>query len=198
MERKHIYWLGLCVVIAVLVCGIANIQASRATQTSAPAPTDNKTQLEAFEAQTGTVIVKGYTRINTVQSIGRVSVDCMEITNANTGRKQTGIMFEVVELGRLDRSSRSYVDYDEIEPLLNGIDYLSKLTVSCTQLSNFEAVYVTQGTLKIVVYNDESGAIEVAVKSGHIGSVTAFIKIKDLAEIRTCVAKAKKQLDDIR
>jgi hypothetical protein len=178
--------------LGVLACGSASTQAPRAT------PQEPRTQLETFATQTGTAVVKGYSEIGSVRGMGTVSVDCMELTNVSTGTRQMGITIDVKESGRLERSDRSFVDYDEIEPLLTGIDYISKVTSSSTQLSNFEAIYKTRGSLSVVTFSGSSGKIEATVSTGYIGAARAFISTDQLAELRTVIAKAKKTLDEIK
>ncbi|BEQ17004.1 hypothetical protein [Desulfoferula mesophila] len=98
-----------------------------------------KTKLELFERQTGTVVLKGYSEIGTISALGSVSVDCIELKNMTTGKRQFGIVIEVKESGRLERSNRSFIDYDEISPLIKGISYISKVDKNVTKLKKFEA-----------------------------------------------------------
>ncbi|MEK7727442.1 MAG: hypothetical protein AAB354_03460 [candidate division KSB1 bacterium] len=169
-----------------------NAQEQKAT------PQEPKTKLEAFEKQTGTVIIKGISEIGSVSGLGTVSVDCMEFTNVSTGVRQLGIVIEVKEGGRLERSDRSFIDYDEIEPLMKGIDYISKVTSNSTKLSNFEALYKTRGDFSVITFSGSSGKIEAAVRSGYIGSVAAYISTTKLSSLRSFIYQAKQKLDAIK
>jgi hypothetical protein len=165
-----------------------------------PEQKEPKTKLEAFDQQVGIVIIKGYQDIGKVSELGAVSVDCAELINASTGNRQLGIRIEVKESGRLERENISFIDYDEIEPLLKGIDYISKVTSSATKLQNFEATYKTKGDLSIVTFSSgrEAGKISAGVKSGHIGSASAYISLEKLATLRNLISQAKQKLDSIK
>jgi len=184
--------LCLILVAGVLVCGGASIQKPKL-----PAQ-GQETKLEAFEKQTGTVIITGRSDIGKISAMGSVSVVCIEIIDVSTGQRQMGIVFEVKASGRYERSDNSFVDYDEIESLLNGIDYVSKVTPNSTKLSRFEATYKTKGELSIVTFNSISGKFEAAVSSGSIGAASAYISKAKLTELRSIIAKAKEKLDEIK
>jgi hypothetical protein len=79
-------------------------------------PEKPKTKLEAFVAQDGAVIVRGFSKIGEVkgQFGSSVVIQSKEFMNASTGKKEHGITFEVRETSRLEREHTSYVDYDEI------------------------------------------------------------------------------------
>lgn len=185
---------SLCIILVagVLVCSGASIKKSKL-----PAQ-GTETKLEAFENQTGTVIIRGRSDIGKVSARGSVSVVCIEIIDVSTGQRQMGIVFEVTEGGRYESSDNSFVDYDEIESLLNGIDYVSKVTPKSTKLSRFEATYKTKGDFSVVTFNKISANFEAAVSSGYAGSTSAYMTKAKLSELRSIIAKAKEKLDEIK
>lgn len=170
-----------------------------ASQTPTP-PSPPKTKLEAFEAQEGVVIVQGFTKMGELRGTygGSVSVSAKEFTNAATGRRESGIVIDVKEAGRLERSSRSFIDYDEIAPLLKGIDYIGKVEKSVTKLENFQADYRTKGDLHVSTFNTSGGEVMVAVSSGRIGAASAHFKFADLAALRNLILSSKERLDAIK
>jgi hypothetical protein len=107
-------------------------------------------------------------------------------------------VIEVKESGRLERSDRSFIDYDEIDSLLKGIDYISKITSKATMLQRFEAIYKTKGNLTVVLFSGDLGKTQAAVRSGYIGPVNAFISVDKLAELRGLIIEAKQKLDSIK
>ena len=158
-----------------------------------------KTKLEAFQAQTGAVIIKGYSNIGRISALGSIEVTAMEFTDASTGRKQKGIVIEIKESNRFENSDRSFVDYDEIETLLKGIDYISKVTANATNLSEFEATYKTNGDFKLTTFsNSRTGKISAAVRSGYIRPATSFISLQQLSELKSLIVKAKQKLDSLK
>lgn len=182
---------NLLIFAMLLICSILF---SQEQTTSQP---DAKTKIEMLQRQTGSVIIKEYSVIGTTKGMGTVVVNCMVLTNASTGSKSKGILIEVTESGRFEKSDRSFIDYDEIDPLIAGIDYISKADTSIADLDNFEAIYKTKGDFSIVTFSSTSGKIDVAVKSGIIGSSTAFFSIDQLNELRNLISVAKQRLDSL-
>jgi hypothetical protein len=160
---------------------------------------ESKTKLEAFQAKTGAVLIKGYSSSGTISALGNVEVSAMEFTDAATSKKQSGIVIEIKESGRLEKTDRSFIDYDEIDSLLKGIDYISKVTTDVTNLGNFEATYRTKGNFKATTYSSSrSGKIEAAVSSGYIRTTTAFLSLEQLGTLRSIIVLAKQKLDSAK
>ena len=122
----------------------------------------------------------------------------MEFTDATSKKRQTGIVIEVTEGGRLERSNRSFIDYDEIDPLLSGIDYIATVKPDATKLSNFEATYKTKGDLAVTTFSSSSGKIEATVKSGSIGAADAYISLQQLNQLSMAIQQAKSILDSLK
>ena len=81
--------------------------------------------------------------------------------------------------------------------MLAGIEYISKADSSFADLDNFEAIYKTKGDFSIVTFSSSSGKIDVAVKSGIIGSATAYLSLEQLGELRALILHAKQRLDSL-
>lgn len=167
------------------------------TQESGPAAP--KTKLERFVAQDGAVIVRGFSTIGTLRAKyrGTITVDSKEFANVALDKSAYGITIEVKEASSYERKHTSFVDYEEIDSLLDGLDYIAKVDKSVTQLDNFQADYRTRGDLVFSTFSTE-GTIEDAVSSGTIGKTDAFIELGDLAKLREMIATAKAKLDEIR
>lgn len=187
---------NLVMLLSVLALVITS-QALAQQDQRVPAP---KTKLEAFEAQSGAVIIRGFSKIGELRGVygGAVTVESKEFMNANTAQREFGITLEVKETSRLERENTSYVDYDEIPSLLKGIDYIAKVDKSVTKLDNFQADYKTKGDLRISTFSSGSGEVMVAVKSGTIGGTTVYLKVSDLGKLRELIASAKGRLDAIK
>lgn len=186
-----------------ILCTAATLIALLPWQAAAQAPiapTPPKTKLEAFEAQEGVVIVQGFSKIGELRGTygGSVTVVAKEFTNATTGRREAGIVIDVKEAGRLERNNRSFIDYEEIGPLLKGIDYIGKVEKSVTKLENFQADYRTKGDFRVSTFNMPSGDVMVAVSAGRIGSTSVHLKFADLAAFRNYISSAKERLDASR
>jgi hypothetical protein len=187
-------YLWLCV-ICILGSGLS---ACAQTTPRVDSGTQAKTKLELFQARTGVVIIRGFSRIGTIEGqYGSASVESKEFADASSGKKEYGITIEVVSAGDLKRDNTSYVDYDEIESLLKGIDYISKIQGSITKLADFQADYRTIGDLEISTFSMR-GKTMAAVSSGSIGQAGAYFELSKLAELRDLIVKAKSTLDSIK
>src|SRR5512135_2118694 len=118
------------------------------------------TKLEAFETNTDTVIIKATSPIGSVPARGgEVGVRCREITDMGSGRRQTGIIVDLTfgsELG-----DTMLIDYEELDSLLDGLEYLGSLDWSVTALTGFDATYTTKGGFRAAAFGSRrTGNIE--------------------------------------
>lgn len=151
------------------------------------------TKLEAFSARTGIVLIKGFSTLGTVNGMGSVSIDAREFRDASNPKSaQYGVTFEVKESSRLEREHTSFIDEDEIDSLIRGLDYISKIKANVTTFRDFEAQYTTKGDLSITVFSGRGGEINLAVSSGRIVKTTAYLKLADAEQIRSLLSEAKK------
>ena len=156
------------------------------------------TKIEAFQYQTGTVVIKAFTRIGGMRGPGGfVDVTCMEVTEAQSAGKQQGLAVDIRENSRTEHTERVYIDYDEIDPLLRAIDYISKIGTDVTKLANFEARYTTRGDFSIATFN-EAETINVALSAGHIVRYEVVFKFVDLERFKGLLLNAKARLDAVK
>lgn len=163
---------------------------------------ESKTQLEAIHGKIGTTVIEGYSvvgKVNANDDFGStISVENWEFIDSSKDEKQLGM---IVEIRLIRQSSRSFIDYKEIDPLLQGIDSLLEVDRNSTKLDNFQAIYRTKDGLEITTFsrsrNEASGGshgdIEATVKSGNSASLT--LSTHKLRELQSLIAKAKQQLD---
>ena len=166
------------------------------SQTATP-PAAAKTKLEAFEAQEGVVIIQGFSRMGELKGVygGSVAVLAKEFTHATTGKRESGIVIDVKEGGRIERNNRSFIDYDEIGALVKGLEYIGKADKSVTKLESFQVDYRTKGDLKVSTFNTPGGEVMVAVSSGRIGATSVHFKFADLNALHGLISGAKERLD---
>jgi len=192
---KYVQRIVLCMLsIGIVACG-------RTSPQTKPEPSHKaKTKLEAFQAKTGVVIIRGFSVIGSVsgQYSGSVSVESREFLDASTGKREYGITIHVAKGGEIERENTSYIDYDEIESLLKGIDYISKVKSSVTNLEDFQADYRTKGDFQISTFSARKGAIMAAVSSGAYGEVSTYFPLSKLDGLRDLIVKAKAKLDTIK
>jgi hypothetical protein len=181
--------------ILLLSCCIS-IFLVQAQDANRPAPP--KTQLEAFSAKSGSVVIKGYSNGGSIEGLaGRVEITLMEFTDASLGKKQQGIVVEVASSGSSSRKDRSYIDLDEIDGLIKGIEYIVKVDDSVTKLPNWEATYSTKGDLKVTTYND-GRKVSAAISSGTFSPVRTYLSIDKLKEFREALARGMQALGETK
>lgn len=181
---------------AMVLSIFCNALAQEQKETTTQQP---KTKLEQFSAKTGVVFIRGFQEIGTVNGLyaTSVTVEVKEFVNVSDGVKQYGITVRVEEKGRLDKHHTSFIDYDEIESLMKGVDYIQSVEPTVTLLDNFQADYSTRGDLKVSTFSSD-GKILSAVKSGKIGSTTAYLNIEELEKLKLLIGQAKTKIDEIK
>ena len=149
--------------------GLAAACAAQEPQ-AAPTPVEFPTRLESLMTETGAVVVKGYTRVGSVNGFrGSAYVTALEVTDAPAGHRETGLDIEISDAARPEADAEhAYVDYDEIAPLMKGIDYILRLDNKATKLSRFDARYETRGGLVLETFNTPNGqATAVSTQGGR-------------------------------
>lgn len=160
-------------------------------------PFEPRTKLEALEDRHSTVIIKGFTRITTVEVRG-VRIDAIEMRELGNVARAKGLVVVLREGGERPDDNRAFVDYEEIEPLLNAIDSISRVDETATKLAGFEARYKTLGDFEIGVFRQTSRGTAVVLTTGICDRATTTLSLDDLAKVRAMIQEAKARLDDIR
>jgi len=160
-------------------------------------PVEPRTKLEALDERHSTVIMKGFTRITTVEVAG-VRIDALEMREMGNVARAKGVVIGLREVGERPRENRAFVDYEEIEPLLNAIDVLSRIDETTTKLAGFEAKYRTIGDLEVQVFRQTRSGTAVIITTGICENSRATLSLDDLAKIRAMIQEAKQRLDEIR
>jgi len=102
------------------------------------------------------------------------------------------------EDGERPNDNRAFVDYDEIDPLLNAIDMISQVDESATKLTGFEARYKTLGDLEIGVFRQTRSGRAVLIHTGICERATGTLTLDDLAKLRAMIQEAKMRLDEVK
>lgn len=164
-------------------------------------PLPPKTELEELQLQTGSVIVRGSQRVGSVRAQGRVEVSAFEVIDTGGGRRARGVLVEVDEGGsgaERGREVAAFVDYDELDGLLKGLESVGKIDRSETQLPGFEVSYRTKGDLVVSVFSVRGGLARCVVSAGEFAPARVSIPLDELANLRTLIAAAKNRLDEAR
>lgn len=160
-------------------------------------PLEPRTKLEALEDRHSTVLIKGFTRITTVEVRG-VRIDAVEMRELGNVGRAKGIIVVLREGGERPNENRAFVDYEEIDSLLNAIDAVARVDETATKLAGFEARYKTLGDLEIGVFRQTSRGTAVVMTTGLCDRATQTLSLDDLAKVKAMIQEAKMRLDEIR
>lgn len=188
--------LGLVGILGAV--GVYTFRAFYPSSQAAPSK-EAKTKLEAFQGKAGIVLVKSYSDLGSVlgQTGGIVQIKAMELQDRKNGSRAAGLLISVKASGEFGQQSRSFIDYDEIDSLIAGIDYITGITSPTAPLKSFEAQYRTRGDFSILTFNQTDGTIAAAVSGTTIGSNDVFLRTQDITTLKNYVVSAKKILDTL-
>jgi len=161
-------------------------------------PYEPRTKLEALDERYNAVIIKGFSRMTTVDVRG-VRIDAVEMRDlGSTAGRIKGIVVVLRESGEHPSDDRAFVDYDEMDSLLNAIDTVTRVDETTTKLAGFEARYRTLGDLEIGVFRQTRSGTAVILTTGICDRATQTLTLDDLAKVRALIQEAKTRLDEIR
>jgi hypothetical protein len=168
-------------------------------------PFDPRTNLEMIDRLSLSVILKGFTRITTVEVRG-ARVDAVEMRQLE-GKGSWHFKGVVVSLREAQpagdnrqrtEESRAFIDYEEIDKLLNAIDVMARVDETATKLVGFEARYRTKGDFEIAVFRQTRSGNAVMLTTGICDRVTLTLSLDDFAKVKAMIQEAKSRLDEIR
>jgi len=160
-------------------------------------PLEPRTKLEAIEDRHSTVILKGFTRITTLEVRG-LRLDAVEMRELGNVARAKGLIIALREGGERPDDNRAFVDYEEIDSLLNAIDVISRVDETATKLVGFEAKFKTLGDLEISVFRQTRSGNAVIMSTGICNRATTTLSLDDLAKVKAMIQEAKSRLDEIR
>lgn len=166
-------------------------------------PFEPRTNLEMMDRLTGSVVIKGFTRITTVEIRG-MRVDAVEMRQLGGNFRYKGVVLSMREAQPVGdnrqrtEESRAFIDYDEIDPLLNAIDVMSRVDETASKLVGFEARYRTKGDLELAVFRQTRSGNAVLMTTGICDRVTGTLTLDDFAKVKAMIQEAKGRLDEIR
>lgn len=167
-------------------------------------PFEPRTNLEKLDRLQGVVIIKGFTRITTVDVRG-VRIDAVEMRQLGSNSpRYKGVVVSLREAQPIGdnreriNESRAFIDYAELDELLNAIDVMSRVDETSTKLVGFEARYRTFGDLEIAVFRQTRSGNAVTLSTGICDRVTGTLSLDELAKVKAMIQEAKGRLDEIR
>jgi hypothetical protein len=153
--------------------------------------------LESLEDKYTTVVLKGFSRITTVEVKG-IRIDAVEMHELSSNVRAKGVVILLRDTGGRPEDNRAFIDYDELDPLLNVIDTLSRLDETSTKLAGFEGRYRTKGDFEIQVFRQTRSGNAVILQTGICELATTSLSLDELAKVKALLQEAKTRLDEIR
>ena len=172
-------------------------------------PFEARTMLERLDRLQGAVVIKGFTRITTLDVRG-VRIDAVEMRPVGDGvrlaaiTRARGVVVSLREAQPVGdnreriNESRAFIDYSEIDGLLSAIDVISRIDETASKLVGFEARYRTYGDLEIIVFRQTRSGNAVTLSTGICDRVTAMLSLDELAKVKAMIQEAKTRLDEIK
>ena len=160
-------------------------------------PFEPRTKLEALDDRHSAVIIKGFTRIVTVEVRG-VRIDAIEMREMGNVHRAKGVVVSLREGGERPNENRAFVDYEELDALINAIDAVSRVDESATRLASFEAKYKTLGDLELGVFRQTQRGTAVILSTGICDRATQTMTLDDLGKVKAMIQEAKARLDELR
>jgi hypothetical protein len=160
-------------------------------------PFEPRTKLEAIDERHSTVIIKAFTRITTIEVRG-VRIDAVDMREMGGAARARGVVISLREEGGRTDDNRAFIDYEEIDALLNAIDALARLDETMTRMPGFEGRYRTLGDLEIGVFRQTRSGAAVILSTGICERATQTMTLDDLAKVKAMIQEAKTRLDENR
>jgi len=162
-------------------------------------PVEPRTKLEAIEWKYERVLVKGFSQIAAfIARDVEVRIDAVELKEAATATRAIGLVIALRETGDNPHENRSFVDYEEIDRLLQGLTAIGRVNESVTKLAGFEVRYRTLGELEIITIRQSRSGIAASLTSGICDRVTAPLTLDELDRLKAYIVEAKTRLDEIK
>jgi len=197
MKRNLLVVMFICILLVI----------SCAKEQQSPVKENKGTNIEQSIIKFGEVIIKNYDKTESFfeekskSSAKFGEIRAIEIINPTLNKREHGILIDITIITPSyytvsTKDARAYVDYDELESLIKGIDYI----VDENNINNnsFKAHYVssytTKGDLKISIFpsNDIRKCV---IEVKHTGLI---ISLNDLSKFKELVNNNKIKIEDIK
>ena len=194
----------LVAVAAFAVCVSTRVNAQRPGpefhRPVACEPVEPRTKLEGIDWRYERVLIKGFTQIASISVRGAdVRIDAVEFKDSDANGRALGLVISLRETAENPRENRAFVDYEEIDGLLRGLDTVSRVNESMTKLAGFESRYRTRGDLEVTVFRQgRTSGTAASVSTGICDRVTGFLTLDELDRFKAHIVEAKTRLDEIK
>jgi hypothetical protein len=154
------------------------------------------TLVEAFAATKDAVIIKGVSKIGTLEGQVSFPVDVRveELINVQTSNRVFGV---VLRTKMQNQTVVNYIDYEELEPLLAAIHYIVQTDHNITGLEHFNAYFQTKGGFTVSKYSADNRNYT-ALKTTLLETEPNIMDLPSISQFETLMVAAKTKLDAIK
>jgi len=159
-----------------------------------------RTSLEEMDGRLGTVIVKGFMPIGTITGRGgSAEVSAVEIKSNQ--ERVTGL---TIQIQGSTPEIQSFVDYDEIESLVNALEAALRASDTITKFPNFSVTYRTRDDFTIAVFRQTRSGVAAKIElsalngTGGIDRVAIYVTLDELTKLRGIILEARQRLDEFK
>lgn len=197
MRTITLFFLGL------MICGsptLAQRPGPQFRRQLACEPLEPRTKLEAIEGGYERILIKGFSQVATIKVRGAdIRIDAVELKDNTSSTRATGVVIAMRENGERPSENRSFIDYDEIDPLIRALDASAKVNETVTKLAGFEARYRTVGDFEVIVFRQgRASGTAASVSTGICDRVTGLLTLDELELLRAHIIEAKVRLDELK
>jgi hypothetical protein len=161
---------------------------------------NNFPRVSLMENRPGVLITRRATKLGSITAEGQIDVVAVACSDTRTNQTAYGVKVSVVEgLGsRPGDLPFVYVDYEEIVPLLKGLDSMSQIETSAEPFKAFEAAYITNGGLRVTMHWGGAVNFSISVQSGRDRLASINLTQAQLATFRDLFQSALAMLDSAK
>jgi hypothetical protein len=128
----------------------------------------------------------------------------VELRSIADSNRASGLLIQITEASQSPTEIQSFIDYEEIDPLIAALDTVYRVNDTITKMPNFSASYRTRDDFGIVVFKQTRTGLAVRLESttlsetGGIDRASILITLEELNRLRGIILEAKQRLDEMR
>lgn len=160
-----------------------------------------QTNIEKATLVKDAVALKGYTDVGDVQADNGATI---RVTAVQVNLNSDTLLGVAISIRGANRTAVSFVDYDELDALINALDTLGKLQPPVTTLANYQGDFRTKGNAQLSNIDENGGrvlvvrTVQILDPSGQIIWSTATMRPARAGEIKQQLVSAKQLLEKIK
>jgi len=155
-----------------------------------------RTWFDAYKSTLEAPLIRGMTSVGTLT--GQVKYPVEIKVERLTIKPLTNTIYAVAVRTRLAHNilQVDYIDYDELDGLIRGLQLISQSEHSVAPMDDFEAVYRVRSGLSVAKIS-KGNTITIAIKCGDTNATRNQIAAYELDSFQGLISQAKSKIDAI-